>query len=121
MLDLWRVPDDDRTVLLINALSIGLLILVTFVAVNVHDLGLLLSVGGGTFTTAVAAVFPVFMFCAAVKNRRDQYEMNKQTEHIDLENLEASERQSHLALFLMSISVAVGLSGVSIALNDVLM
>ena len=120
VLDLWRVPNDDRTEFVINALSIGLLALVTIVAVNVHDLGLLLSVGGGTFTTAVAAVFPVLMFRMAVKNRREQCKMNEPTEHIDLENLEASERQSHLALILMIISVVVGLSGVSMALNDIL-
>lgn len=40
----------------------GLLLITFLTAAVVQDLGLIISVGGGTFSTAVSALFPVWMF-----------------------------------------------------------
>jgi amino acid permease len=65
VLDVLQVK--DRTDETLNIVSIVLLLAVTTAAANVTDLALVLSVGGGTFSTAVASVFPALMFQAAVK------------------------------------------------------
>jgi len=120
VLDLFQVAVEQRNDTLFTALSVALLAVVTVVAVNVQDLGLVLSVGGGTFSTAVASVFPTLMFCAAVENRKEEFETNgKKSTDICMETLQSNERQALLAILLMNLSVAVGISGVSIALNRV--
>jgi amino acid permease len=53
--DKW--PWDDKW-----SLSFGLLISITLVASSFDDLGLLLKVGGGTVSTAVASVIPSLMY-----------------------------------------------------------
>jgi hypothetical protein len=102
--------DDDDDVWITNAVSVALLAGITSVAASVDNLGLILSVGGGTFSTAVAAVFPTLMFRAAVRQRRESASLTPQEEQTERE-------QAKLALVLMAISTTIGLTGVGIALN----
>ena len=100
VLDVLRVQ--DRTNETLNLVSIALLLAVTIAAANVTDLAFVLSVGGGTFSTAVASIFPALMFRAAVKgstNPRD-------------------ELAATLAFVFMWISIFIGATGVSIAIQN---
>jgi amino acid permease len=95
-LDVMEIPKEDRTDTLQATLSVGLLAIITVAAYYIHDLAMLLSVGGGTFSTAVAAVFPTLMFSSAVKKYGN-------ANHL----LEAK-----IANILMVFCVAVGGTGV---------
>jgi amino acid permease len=108
-LDAFQVPESDRTDQFQNTLTIGLLATVTAVALVVKDLALVLSVGGGTFSTLVASVFPVLMFRAAVEQRADG---------LDEVDRKREEAEANTALLLMSISVTIGVIGVSFALKN---
>ena len=120
-----RKEEEDAT--LVRTVSVVLLALVTAIAVSIQDLDLVLSVGGGTFSTAVASVFPTLMFCAAVENRKKQEEAggtsSASRSAVDVPSamkttstLAQNELETKLAVFLMCICVTVGLTG---ALNKV--
>lgn len=68
VLDTLRVPQERRSGSFLTGISIGLLAFVTVGAWLIHDLSLVLSVGGGTFSTAVTAVFPALMYKAIAEN-----------------------------------------------------
>jgi amino acid permease len=108
-LDAFQVPESDRADQFLNKLTIGLLATVTSVALVVKDLALVLSVGGGTFSTLVASVFPVLMYRAAVAQRADGLnEVDRKREEAD----------ANIALLLVSISLTIGVIGVSFALKN---
>ena len=100
ILDVLQV--EDRSEGLVTLMSVGLLLAVTVAAASITDLALVLSVGGGTFSTAVTSVFPALMFRAAVKDSTNPRD----------------ELDSMLALVFMFISSALGAIGVSIAIRD---
>jgi len=100
VLDVLQV--EDRTDTLVTFVSVGLLLAVTIAAATITDLALVLSVGGGTFSTAVASVFPALMFRAAVKDSTNPRD-----------GLDAT-----LALVFMLVSIAIGVTGVSIAIGN---
>jgi hypothetical protein len=102
VLDVTQVPAADRTGTHTTLLSMGLLAAITATAASVEDLSLVLSVGGGTISTAVASVFPTIMFQAAVA----KYDIDNQY-----------QLDAKLAGCLMWISVAVGATGVTLALQ----
>jgi amino acid permease len=102
VMDVMQVPATDRTGIQSTFLSIGLLAAITATAASVQDLSLVLSVGGGTISTAVASVFPTIMFQAAVA----KYDVDNQY-----------QLDAKLAGCLMWISVAVGATGVTLALQ----
>jgi amino acid permease len=105
MLDALNISDKDRTdTALLNALSVGLLALVTLAASVIQDLALVLSVGGGTLSTIVASVFPALMFRAAVKESSNN-------------DVRRQALDANLALGLMWICVAIGGTGVFLALE----
>jgi amino acid permease len=107
VLDVLQVPQEDRTDIFTRLLSVGLLLGVTIGAYFVKDLALVLSVGGGTFSTAISSVFPTLMFRAAVKQLDPSNDLVK-NEH--------SSNDLNLALVLMTLSVLIGVSGVCIAI-----
>jgi amino acid permease len=115
VLDAWQVPARDRTDKLVNIVSIALLGAVTIVALLVQNLALVLSVGGGTFSTLVAAVFPAIMFRAAVKNHS-----KSSSGSIDDQIQKRNKFDARLALLLMGISTAIGVTGVGFALSNAL-
>jgi len=117
--------EEDAT--LVRTVTFVLLALATAIAISIQDLDLVLSVGGGTFSTAVASVFPTLMFCAAVENGKKQEEAGGASSAnrgaVDVPSamkttstLAQNELEAKLAVFLMCICVTVGLTG---ALNKV--
>lgn len=81
------------------ASTVVLLALITTAAANLHDLSLVLSVGGGTFATAVASVFPTLMFRALPQGK---------------------STEGWMAMAGMALSVGIGLTGVTMALEKAL-
>lgn len=69
LLDLAKVKSEKRTVSLLNKVTLGLLAVVTLLASRIRDLGLVASVGGATFGTALVFVYPVIMFLKANKGK----------------------------------------------------
>jgi amino acid permease len=103
MLDALSISGKDRTdTPLLNALSVGLLATVTLAADSIQDLALVLSIGGGSLSTIVASVFPALMYRAAVNKSS-----NDARQALDV----------NLALVLMWICVAIGGTGVFLALE----
>jgi amino acid permease len=111
VLDIMQVPMKQRNNNDISVLSVGLLLGVTVMAYLVKDVALVLSVGGGTFSTAISSVIPALMFRSAVKqqetNSRDNGEIANPKNAFD----------AKLALVLMWICVAIGALGVFFALE----
>jgi amino acid permease len=62
ILDLFGVKADKRDNALLNQVTLAVLGLVTIMASQLTDLGLVASVGGATFGTALVFVYPVIMF-----------------------------------------------------------
>lgn len=98
-----NVGGSDRGVN-VDALSVALLGGVTVLAVNVQDLAIVLSVGGGTFSTAVATVFPALMYSAAV-------------EQMGEEASESDVLAAKVGLGLMWSGIFVGIAGVMFSLR----
>jgi len=61
-LDLFKVPKEKRNDSLFNKVTIGILAVTTLVAAKLTDLGLVASVGGATFGTALVFIYPTIMF-----------------------------------------------------------
>lgn len=94
VLDLLQVSNRDQVH---SVTTIALLAAITAGALSLHDLALVLSVGGGTFSTAVSAVFPVLMFLS-----------------MDSDNKATWEQVA--AAMGMVLSVGIGFTGVNLAL-----
>lgn len=92
--DLLKVPNRDQVYTIV---SLVLLATITAGALAVKDLALVLSVGGGTFSTAVSAVFPVCMFLA-------------------LDIPDKTKVEQGVAAAGMLVSVGIGVTGVQLAL-----
>lgn len=103
VLDVLQIQ--ERTEQVVTVVSIGLLLTVTIVAANVTDLALVLSIGGGTFSTAVASVFPALMFRATVKKDSSSDDSS--------EELDAT-----VALICMWLCIGIGATGVTIAIQN---
>jgi hypothetical protein len=101
-LDVLNVSPEDRTETLQTAMTVGLLSVVSIAAYYINDLALLLSVGGGTFSTAVAAVFPTIMYTAAAKRFASGNETHA--------------TQVKIAQALMVVCVGIGGTGVYFSL-----
>lgn len=69
-LDLFKVPKEKRTNALFNKVTIGILALTTLVAAKLTDLGLVASVGGATFGTALVFIYPTIMFLKTQKGKK---------------------------------------------------
>jgi len=63
------VPQTKRDNALLNKLTFAILGVVTFMASILTDLGLVASVGGATFGTALVFVYPVVMFLKSQTKR----------------------------------------------------
>lgn len=69
LFDLFKVPQEKRTNDIQNKMTFGVLGIVTLLAARLTDLGLVASVGGATFGTALVFVYPVVMFLKQQKKR----------------------------------------------------
>ena len=70
LLDLFKVPQTKRDDGLINKVTLGALAVVTLLASQLRDLGLVASVGGATFGTALVFVYPAVMFLKNQKGKK---------------------------------------------------
>jgi amino acid permease len=123
VLDALQVSKETRNDdLQMSALTVGLLAVITGLALSVHDLSLLLSVGGGTISTAVSSVLPTMMYRASVAQQkspntkkpiRSQSSSSKST----LLSMPSFD-QTTFATSLMGVCVATGLTGVALALQS---
>lgn len=84
--------------------TVTLLAAITAAALAVQDLALVLSVGGGTFSTAVSAVFPVCMFLAMERSEEEDKNVMSHLERV-------------VAALGMLLSVGIGVEGVHLALT----
>jgi len=69
-LDLFKVPKEKRTNSLFNKVTLGILAMTTLVAAKLTDLGLVASVGGATFGTALVFIYPTIMFLKSQKGNK---------------------------------------------------
>jgi Transmembrane amino acid transporter protein len=60
VLDLFNIKDRNNTVL--NQITVSILGIITIMASQLTDLGLVASIGGATFGTALVFVYPIIMF-----------------------------------------------------------
>jgi amino acid permease len=102
VLGVLQLPAAELTGLQTTLLSMGLLAAITATALSVQDLSLVLSVGGGSISTVVVSVLPTIMFRAAVAK-------------YDVDNHYVIDAK--LAVSLMWMSVAIGTTGVTLALQ----
>lgn len=102
VLDVLQVPIEERTDNTVMYLSMAILAVVTVGAAFVHDLTLVLSVGGGIFATAVVSVFPTLMFTKSVQDSTDP----------------GDKLLVKIAQALMCVSVMIGATGVFFALGN---
>ena len=70
LMDLFKVPQTKRDDGLINKITLGALAVVTLLASQLRDLGLVASVGGATFGTALVFVYPAIMFLKNQKGKK---------------------------------------------------
>jgi len=97
LLDLFKVPKEKRTNSLFNKLTIGVLAGTTLVASKLTDLGLVASVGGATFGTALVFIYPTIMFLKSQKGE--------------------STKESTFAKFIAVLGVIMGAIGTKFALD----
>jgi amino acid permease len=98
ILDMMKVPVDQRTPPFLNLLSAVILCVLTIMAATFTDLGVILSLGGATFGTAVIYVFPSLMFCTAVRDLGDGA-------------TDSLRQEVKLATFFMWFGIVVGAIG----------
>lgn len=68
-LSLLKVPKEKQTNATLNNITFVLLSLLTFAAINLKDLGFIMSFGGATLANALIYVFPAMMFNKIVKDK----------------------------------------------------
>lgn len=100
ILDLFKVK--ERSTGTLNKVTIGLMGLVTLMASKLTDLGLVASVGGATFGTALVFVYPTIMFLRLAKK-----------------NGKLGGAESKLAGLIAIMGVVMGAIGTTMALGGV--
>jgi len=68
-LDLLSIPPEKRTILKLNALTIALLSLLTFLACILKDVSFVLAFGGATLGNALTYVYPALMYRSILKEQ----------------------------------------------------
>lgn len=102
LLDLFKVPKTKRDNALFNKVTLGILAFTTFAASKLTDLGLVASVGGATFGTALVFIYPTLMFLnvQAKKGKKNTFETT-------------------LCKIIAVLGVVMGALGTKLALNDI--
>ncbi len=102
-LDLFKVPEEKRTDSLQNKLTVGLVVLLTAMALKIKDLTFVSSISGATLGTALIFIFPTLMFQAAVHKMGDEASPGLKFE-------------KNLAGFIAVLGVVIGAIGTKMAL-----
>lgn len=101
-----RSPQDDGSFDSVETIAtVGLVFFVTVAATVVRDLSIVISVGGGTFSTAVASVFPTLML-NSLRQKQGYAEDGSRPTDVTV------------AWMGMLISVTIGMAGVVLALSN---
>lgn len=69
IVDLMGVPVEKRTDSLSNTLTVGILTVLTILAIVLTDVSFVLSIGGATLGNALTYVYPALMYAAANKSQ----------------------------------------------------
>ena len=107
VLDLAKIPLGKRTNDLLNKVTVGLLSIITAMALTVKDVSFVLSFGGATLGNALIYVYPALMFRSAVKKMGD-----KATKGL--------KREVKFALSSAALGIGMGAIGARMALKSVL-
>lgn len=107
VLDIAKVPLAKRTNALLNKVTVGLLSVITGMALTVKDVSFVLSFGGATLGNALIYVYPALMFRSAVKKMGD-----KATKGL--------KREVKFALSSAVLGIGMGAVGARMALKTVL-
>ena len=105
LLDLFRISQTKRTNAFMNQFTIGILSLVTTLALFVKDLTFVASMSGAVLGTSLIFIFPTLMFRGLVKKD------NKPPTN-------AQKWESRLCAIIASLGVAVGGIGAGMALQS---
>lgn len=100
ILDMFKVK--ERSTGTLNKVTLGLMAVVTLLAAKLTDLGLVASVGGATFGTALVFVYPTIMFLRQAKK-----------------NDKLGSGESKLAGLIAIMGVVMGAIGTTMALGGV--
>lgn len=98
LLDLFKVPQEKRTNSLFNKITLGVLAMTTVVASKLTDLGLVASVGGATFGTALVFIYPTIMFIKSQGGKKT--------------------KETTLAKIIAVLGIVMGAIGTKLALNE---
>jgi len=101
LLDLAQVAESKRSPALLNQVTVGLLAVVTALALKVTDLTFVASVSGALLGTSLIFIFPTLMFRAAVKSSPTR----------------AQKMESRLCAMIASLGVAIAAVGAKMALQ----
>ena len=104
LLDLFKVKKEKRDNALLNKITFGILAFTTFMASRLTDLGLVASVGGATFGTALVFIYPTIMFLK-----------------VQSKNGKKKSVESVLAILIGGLGVVMGAIGTKLALGDAAM
>lgn len=69
-LDLAKVPMEKRSAGIMNFVTVGLLIGITYLATSLTDVSFVLAFGGAMLGNALTYVFPAMMYAAVVKKQK---------------------------------------------------
>jgi len=98
LMDLFKVPQEKRDNSLFNKVTLGVLAATTLAAAKLTDLGLVASVGGATFGTALVFIYPAIMFLKTQKGK--------------------STIETKLCKVIAALGVVMGVVGTKLALGD---
>lgn len=104
VMDLMNVPVEKRTNSLLNKLTLGILAVVTSLALSLNDVSFVLSFGGATLGNALIYVYPALMFRGAVKKMGDKSSASLRSE-------------VKLAMANAGLGITMGLIGAKMALK----
>ena len=104
LLEMMKVPKEERTDSKLNNLTIIMLGAITATALKITDLSFIMSMGGATLGNALIYVYPALMFRSAVKNLGD-------------EATSAQKAEVYVAMAFAALGIVMGCIGARMALG----
>ena len=104
LLEMMKVPNEERTDAKLNNLTIIMLGAITATALKITDLSFIMSMGGATLGNALIYVYPALMFRSAVKNLGD-------------EATSAQKAEVYVAMAFAALGIVMGGIGATMALK----
>ena len=104
LLEMMKVPKEERTDAKLNNLTIIMLGAITATALKITDLSFIMSMGGATLGNALIYVYPALMFRSAVKNLGD-------------EATSAQKAEVYVAMAFAALGIVMGAIGAKMALG----